>query len=202
MTAIVSYIEPAPGYAREFNRWYEDDHWPYAVLVGPGIFGGQRFVATRACKALRPAGTLFGDPQRGCFLGVALVAEGEQAAWDAWVVEEMKKIAAEGRLFPHREHLHTAVYRVVGGDAPDLGSYAGVVAVASAGALTFAGALQLELERTVVSSTEPSAHRLAFVFTAGDPCVAFVQLPIPGTVGFASPFLATVPGTDMYVEEC
>src|SRR5205823_3974053 len=113
-TVIVSYIEPSAGYAREFNRWYEDDHFPSAVLAGPGVLGGARFVATRACKALRPAGaTLFGDPARGSHLGVAFVAPGRQAEWDAWVVREMETIAAEGRLFPHREHVHTAVYRCV-----------------------------------------------------------------------------------------
>ena len=53
-TAIVSYIEPEPGYAREFNHWYETDHFPSAVLAGPGIVRGERFVAARAGRA--PAG--------------------------------------------------------------------------------------------------------------------------------------------------
>ncbi len=91
-TAIVSFIEPAPGYAREFNRWYEDDHFPQAVLAGPGVLGGARFVATRACKAVRPPhATLFGDPQRGSYLGVAFVAPGMQAEWDAWVLGRWRR---------------------------------------------------------------------------------------------------------------
>jgi hypothetical protein len=200
-TAIVSYIEPEPGYAREFNRWYEDDHWPFAVLAGPGVIAGQRFVATRACKAGRPSGALFGNPARGSYLGVALVDDDRQAEWDAWVVEEMKKIAAENRLFPHREHIHTAVYRLVYGHAPNLGSYPGVVAVASTGALTIPGALHLRLDRTVVSSADPPAHDLALLFTEADPVATLARLNLPGTVGFASPFLATVPGTDTYVDD-
>jgi hypothetical protein len=199
-TAIVSYIEPAPGYAREFNRWYEDDHWPYAVMAGPGIVAGQRFVANRACKAKRPAGTLFGDPARGSYLGVALVADGRQADWDAWVVEEMKKITAEDRLFPHREHVHTAVYDVIDGGAPSLGAYGGVVAIADKPA-DVEGALRLRLARTIISSADPAPHDLVLLFTAGDPASAFDRLAIPGTVGFASPFLATVPGTDTYTED-
>jgi hypothetical protein len=194
-TAVVSYIEPAPGYAREFNRWYEDDHFPSAVLAGPGITGGRRFVATRQCKALRPPGTLLGDPARGSYLGIATVDAGRQADWDAWVVDVMKELTAQGRLFPHREHVHTAVYRVLAGSLPDEG---GVVAVADATrALT--GDLVLELERTIISSANPGQHRLALTFTA-DPVGTFPAFDV-ASVGFASPFLVTIPGTDTYTEE-
>ena len=82
-TAIVSYIEPSAGYAREFNEWYERDHFPATVLAGPGVFSGARFVATKRCKELRPSGALFGDPARGSYLGVAWVLPGKQAEWDA-----------------------------------------------------------------------------------------------------------------------
>jgi hypothetical protein len=39
------------------------------------------------------------------------------------------------------------------------------------------------------------------LFTDDDPGPAFDRLAVAGTVGFASPFLATVPGTDAYVED-
>ncbi|HEV7524618.1 MAG TPA: hypothetical protein VGP92_06610, partial [Acidimicrobiia bacterium] len=109
-TAIVSYIEPHPGQAVAFNRWYERDHFPATVKAGPGVFAGARFVATRACKGLRPAGRLFGDPARGSYLGVAWVLPGKQAEWDTWVAAEMSSLAAHDRLFPGRDHVHTAVY--------------------------------------------------------------------------------------------
>jgi hypothetical protein len=196
-TAIVSYIEPSPGYAREFNRWYEDDHFPAAVLAGPGITGGRRFVATRACKAQRPAGTLFGDPARGSYLGVATLEPGRQADWDAWVVEVMQELTAQDRLFPHREHVHTAVYRVVEGALAEEG---GVVAIADTDAsATLTGDLVLELERTIISSANPQPHRLALTFT-DDPLGTFATFDV-ASVGFAGPFLATIPGTDAYIEE-
>jgi hypothetical protein len=194
-TAVVSYIEPAPGYAREFNDWYERDHFPSAVLAGPGVLGGRRFVATRACKALRPPGTLFGDPTRGSYLGIAIVEAGRQSEWDDWVLEVMKELTAQDRLFPHREHVHTAVYRVLGGALVDDG---GVVAVADP-SRPLTGDLVLDLERTIVSSANPPLHSLALTFTA-DPLGTFPTFDI-ARVGFASPFLATIPGTDAYTEE-
>jgi hypothetical protein len=193
-TAIVSYIEPEPGYAREFNRWYEDDHFPHAVLDGPGVVRGERFVATRACKAVRPPGDLWGDPARGSYFAYALVAPDMQYAWDAWVVERMKELTAEGRLFPHREHVNTAVYRWTGGEDGD-----------GANLIVIAGArgpgMQFELERTIIASADPPPHTLSLVRVAGDPIVAFAELDVPADVGFASPFLATVPGTDTYTED-
>jgi hypothetical protein len=194
-TAIVSYIEPAPGYAREFNEWYERDHFPSAVLAGPGIVAGRRFVATRACKALRPARTLIGDPARGSYLGIAIVEAGRQAEWDAWVPGIMKELTAQDRLFPHREHIHTAVYRVRDGALAHEG---GAIAVADPSHV-LTGDLVLELERTIVSSANPPQHSLALTFTA-DPLGTFATVDL-ARVGFASPFLATIPGTDAYTEE-
>jgi hypothetical protein len=194
-TAIVSYIEPFPGHARAFNRWYEDDHFPSAVLAGPGVVGGRRFVATRSCKAVRPAGELFGDPTRGSYLAVAMLEPGRQADWDAWVVEVMKDLSAQNRLFPQREHVHTAVYRVAGGALAEAGDVVAVADVSQAGA----GDLVLELERTIISSADPPFHTLALTFSA-DPFATFAALDVTG-VGFASPFLATIPGTDTYTEE-
>jgi hypothetical protein len=226
-TAIVSYIEPAPGQARAFNEWYERDHFPATVLAGPGVFAGARFVATRVCKDLRPAdATLFGDPRRGSYLAVAWVLPGKQAEWDAWVAREMEQVAAQGRLFAGREHVHTAVYRFAWeqGDVPAIVALdrgvPGVIAIAtttaSASAIPpdrtcvtfrFMGPIShassivgLELERTIVSSAEPPPHTLVLAFCQSDPIATFAAVTI-GDAGFASPFLATIPGTDAYAED-
>lgn len=211
-TAIVSYIEPAPGYAVAFNRWYERDHFPATVLAGPGVFAGARFVATQACKAQRPAGgTLFGDPARGSYLAVAWLLPGKQAEWDAWVTREMEAITAAGRLFPYREHIHTAVYRYAWGD-PEANTVlqrgpAGVVARAVAGAVgpgdvpALVGVtLGLTCERTIVSAVDPPPHTLVLTFTDDDPC-AGAGAGANDDVAFASPFLAVVPGTDTYTDQ-
>jgi hypothetical protein len=212
-TAIVSYIEPHPGEAVAFNRWYERDHFPATVKAGPGVFAAQRFVATRACKALRPPGRLLGDPARGSYLGVAWVLPGKQAEWDAWVGAEMEQIAAEGRLFPGRDHVHTAVYRFVAASGPvdaivalDRG-FAGVVVAASeheAGVprLDLPAIVVLELERTILSEAQPPAHQLVLGFCDGDPVETYGQsAPLLAACGFASPFLATRPGTDDFAAD-
>ena len=214
-TAIVSYIEPHPGQARAFNEWYERDHFPAAVLAGPGVFAGARFVATKSCKELRPAtGTLFGDPSLGSYLALAWVLPGHQREWDVWVVREMETITAEGRLFAGRDHVHTAVYECgwSGGDVPAIlaldRGFAGVIAVAGTNleplptGTTSASAVGLSLSRTIVSSADPPPHELALLFCDRDPITTFRALELGRErIGFASPFLATVPGTDTYVEE-
>jgi len=115
-TAIVAYIEPHEGQARAFNRWYERDHMYAATTAGPGAFSGARWVATRPCKAVRPAdATWFGDPARGSYLTTVWLLEDSQDEWDAWVLRQMTKLQADAdRLFAGRDHLHTAVYRFTG----------------------------------------------------------------------------------------
>ena len=228
-TAIVSYIEPHPGAARAFNEWYERDHFPFAVLAGPGAYSGARYVATRACKAVRSPAELFGDPHRGSYLAVAWVEPGAQAAWDAWVPGRMDALVAADRMFPGRDHLHTAVYDFVwgvgaAGAPPASGAlgfgYRGVIAVAAFGddaeleawASAVVGgdvpvAVGLHRRRLLVSVLgEPAAHRLVLLFVAGDPQEVWVRAVAPAVaaradVGFAGPFLATVPGTDTYVDD-
>jgi hypothetical protein len=226
-TAIVSYIEPHAGQAREFNRWYERDHFPAAVLAGPGVYAGRRWVATRECKELRPPeGALFGDVARGSYLAAAFVLPGEQVAWDAWVVEQMKKLTAEGgRMFAGRDHVHSAVYRYAGElrsdpDAPGAlaldRNYDGVIAVAvpnDGDHDLWTGVVgpcpvvvAMKRERLVLSTLDPppADHVLLLGFVEGDVMqhwrehvANFADTPVL----FASPFLRTIPGTDAYVDE-
>lgn len=208
-TAIVSYIEPEAGYAQAFNEWYERDHFPATVLAGPGVFSGARFVADAACRARRPAeATLFGDPERGRFLALAWVLPGRQAEWEAWVAGEMEALVAAGRMFPHREHLHTAVYRFVRAAGPIPApmalahGFAGVVATATIAEPPVAAdapcTVVLASERTIRSSAEPPDHHLVLAFTDGDPAGA--DPPTVATGGYASPFRAIVPGTAIHIE--
>jgi hypothetical protein len=211
-TAIVSYIEPHPGQAAAFNRWYESDHFPATVKAGPGVFAGARFVATRACKELRPrSGRLFGDPARGSYLGVAWVLPGKQAEWDEWVGREMQTIVAQDRLFSGRDHVHTAVYEWIWDSgtveaiaALDRG-YPGAIVVADEHVvprLDLAVTIGLRLSRTIVSRAEPPPHELVLGMCAGDPLAEFAALASSvEACGFASPFLATIPGTDTYADD-
>jgi hypothetical protein len=228
-TAIVALIEPHEGQARDFNRWYERDHFYAATTAGPGAFAGARWVATRACKAVRPANaTWFGDAARGSFLTTVWLLDGKQAEWDGWVSNEMETLRAQDRMFAGRDHIQTGVYRycceVRAEDAPSAAvaldhGFAGVIAIAvppgsdsaEMCAREIAGPelpviVGLTSERVILSQAEPPDHALVLGFTAGDPLEAWrarieparARLP---AVGFASPFLRTIPGTDAYVDD-
>lgn len=225
-TAIVSYMEPHAGAERAFNRWYERDHFPAAVLAGPGAYSGARFVATRGCKAVRSEGALFGDPGRGSYLSIAWLVPGAQAGWDAWVGGQMETLRAEDRMFAGRDHLHTAVYEYLweehaaGGPpacvALDRG-YQGLVAIAledendgwvrDLADDELPVIVALRRQRVLVSTLgEPEPHSLLLAFVDGDAIDVWHRLVEPvlaprAGVGFAGPFLATIPGTDTYVDQ-
>ncbi|MCU1428025.1 MAG: hypothetical protein JWL83_2025, partial [Actinomycetia bacterium] len=162
--------------------------------------------------------------------------------WDAWAIAQMKVLTAQDRLFPGRDHLHTAVYRyefeerAEGGPFAALAldrDFAGVVAVAIDGddleaARTWCARLArrempvvaaFTQQRLIMSVLEgaPSAehegsagstsatHILVLGFVDGDVLAVWrdhvepLLAEVP--VGFASPFLRTIPGTDDYVDE-
>jgi hypothetical protein len=231
-TAVVAYIEPHEGAAREFNRWYERDHFYAAALAGPGAFAGARFVATRACKAARPPrGTLFGDPDRGSYLALYWLLPDAQEEWSAWTARQVEMLAPQGRMFAGRDHLHTASYRFVcerGAPHAALAldrNFAGVVTIAIGhddDVPVFLDALVgpcvpvaavFEEERLIMSVlgddavTDPQSHLLVVGFVDGDVMTTWREhvAPMldrtPASVRYASPFLATIPGTDTYVDE-
>jgi hypothetical protein len=222
---VIAYIEPHERQAQAFNRWYERDHMYAAATAGPGAFAGARWVATRACKAVRPKdATWFGDPARGSYLTTLWILDGAQAEWDAWVAGQMDKLRAEpDRMFAGRDHIHTGVYRFVhesrAGSSVSTATaidhpHAGVVvlAVPPGAAVAAADALASDAvptvavfapERTILTSAEPPAHELVIGFTAGDPVAAWRKrvTSLLDRVGFASPFVRTIPGTDMYTDD-
>jgi hypothetical protein len=227
-TAVIAYIEPHAGQTVAFNRWYERDHMYAAATAGPGAFAGARWIATRACKSVRPAtATWFGDPARGSFLTTIWLLEGTQAEWDLWTAAQMGKLAAEGdRMFAGRDHVHTAAYRFRSEcRAPDGTSaataldrpFGGVIAIAvgaGEGAECADAIIGREVpvaavfapERVIMAELEVPAHDLVLGFTVPDPLAAWDARVVPvlatlPDLGFASPFLRTIPGTDSYVDQ-
>jgi hypothetical protein len=228
-TAVVAFIEPHEGQAREFNRWYERDHFYAATTGGPGAFAGARWVANRACKAVRPENaTWFGDPARGSYLTTVWLLDAKLDEWEQWVTTEMEGLRANDRMFAGRDHIHTAVYRycceVRAEDAPSAAvaldhGFAGVIAIvvppgadsAEACAREIAGPevptiVGLTPELVLLSQADPPDHALVLGFTPDDPLTAWRSRIQPAlaklpAVGFASPFLRTIPGTDAYVDD-
>ena len=117
---LYTLIEPHPGRHRDYNRWYERDHFYSGVMTLPGTLSGQRWVATPALKALRlpPASAVVPDPVRGSFLTTYYVDAERIPEWDAEASAAVPSLGAAGRLWPERDHVLTrfvdfahAVYR-------------------------------------------------------------------------------------------
>jgi hypothetical protein len=224
-TAVIAYIEPHEGQAQAFNRWYERDHFYAATTAGPGAFSGARWVATGACKAVRPKDApWFGDPARGSYLTTVWLLADTQSDWQAWVGHQMATLRdSPGRMFAGRDHLQTGVYRFTHETRAEGGvsaataidhPHAGVVLLAVAPstgidtAARLVGAdvptvVVLAFDSTLLTTTEPPPHELVLGFTPGDPLAVWDARvgPLLDRVGFASPFVRTIPGTDAYTDD-
>jgi hypothetical protein len=123
-TMLFTLVEPHRGHEVAYNRWYERDHFYAGCLVGPWLFAGRRFVATRALKDLR-FGTdpdLFGGADLGSYVAIYWILEGRHDDHVDWALRQVQWLHANGRMFAERDHIHTLLYRLAstaaaGGDA-------------------------------------------------------------------------------------
>ena len=109
---LFTLVEPTRGYEREYNRWYERDHFYAGCLIGPYCFAGGRWVATREMKALRfpedsPIAT---SRDVGSLLSLYYILDGHRQEWRTWAAEQVFRLNEQGRMYPHREHVHTLHY--------------------------------------------------------------------------------------------
>jgi len=112
-SALFTLVEPHPGHEVAYNRWYERDHFYAGCMVGPWLFAGRRWVATRDQKDLRfgDAPDVFGDLRRGSYLATYWIVEGKHDLHVDWALEQVRWLHANGRMFEHRDHVHTLLYR-------------------------------------------------------------------------------------------
>jgi hypothetical protein len=111
--ALVTLVEPHRGHEVAYNRWYERDHFYAGCMIGAWTIAGSRWVCTKDLKALRyPADSpVCPDPEKGSFLALYWVLAGKFGEWIQWGTEQVKWLIAEDRMFPHRDHLHTLMYK-------------------------------------------------------------------------------------------
>ena len=50
---LYTLVDPNPGHEVAYNRWYERDHFYAGCMIGPWMFAGSRWFATRELKDLR-----------------------------------------------------------------------------------------------------------------------------------------------------
>jgi hypothetical protein len=111
---IIALHDPHRGHEHDFNRWYEADHMLGAGTMAPWTIAGARWVATRDLRNLRyPADGPFGASDRGSYLMLFWIQAGRLADQQAWVFDEMKKIAEQDRNFAHRDAVTATTYDFV-----------------------------------------------------------------------------------------
>ena len=109
---LYTMVEPHKGFEKEYNRWYERDHFYGGCMTGPYIFAGRRWVATRDLKDLRfPQDSPFAKPaDAGSYLAVYWHLKGYHAEKSAWSRPQVHWLYENGRGFPERTHVHTSNY--------------------------------------------------------------------------------------------
>ena len=110
---LFTLVEPHRGHEVAYNRWYERDHFYAGCMVGPWLFAGRRFVATRALKDLR-FGTdadLFGGVALGSYVAIYRILDGRHDDHVDWALRQVQWLHANGRMFGERDHIHTLLYR-------------------------------------------------------------------------------------------
>ena len=110
---LFTLVEPHRGRELEYNRWYERDHFYAGCMVGPWLFAGRRFVATRPLKGKRFGSDpdLFGGVDLGSFLAVYWILDGRHDDHVDWALRQVQWLHANGRMFAERDHVHTLLYR-------------------------------------------------------------------------------------------
>jgi hypothetical protein len=118
---LFSLSEPAPGYEREYHRWYERDHFFAGCMAGPNYFSGRRWVATRPLKAMRfPADTpIAADIAKGSYLHTYWILAGTYPETLGWSVGQVQQLYDQKRMLLQRENVSSAFYRYVWGSFRD-----------------------------------------------------------------------------------
>jgi len=253
-TMLFTLVEPHAGHEVDYNRWYERDHMLAGCMIGPGWFAGKRWVATRPLKDLRlPESSAFlpGHERAGSYLATYWVHKGEDAEAIAWGSTQVRALHDGGRMYDHRDHVHTLMYvhrwsveRDVDGVPTALAlshPWPGLVAITvdradgDDDARGFSNWLADDLLPAAVEGTalakvagftpiplpegapvtqpdNPGNDRrlLLLGFLDADPAEAWPAVEAlaaslaasgRGSVSWAAPFLATVPGTDRYTDQ-
>jgi hypothetical protein len=243
--ALITMVEPDVGFEHAYNRWYEDDHFYSGAMVGPWMFAGRRWVATRDLLSLRfPVDSPIAQPvTAGCYISTYLVLEGHLQDHRHWSRPAMREyLRPAGRGFENRQHIYTAFSTYDFGvirygerflqphhvlDHPFSGLVVEVIELDQGGSRAeVLRKLQSDVLPDAVKDT-PIAATLAFTpgeghgapgagvnltllsFVQSDPrsCWSLFRehealySEIGGRLVFAAPFIPTVPGTDIYVDE-
>ena len=115
---LLTLVDPNKGFEKAYNRWYERDHYYGGCMIGPYLYAGSRWVATRELKDLRwPAGgeSIAKPTDAGSYVAIYWVEKGHHADhFDEWARTQVRALYGEGRGFAERKHAHTILYDHIG----------------------------------------------------------------------------------------
>jgi hypothetical protein len=114
---LLTLVDPHRGYEIAYNRWYERDHFYAGCMIGPFLFAGSRWVATRALKDARwPYDeTVASPPDAGSYVAIYWVERGHhEEHFGAWARPQVRELYAAGRGFAERRHVHTVLFAHLG----------------------------------------------------------------------------------------
>jgi hypothetical protein len=115
---LLTLVDPHAGFERAYNRWYERDHFYAGCMIGPYLFAGSRWVATRDLKDRRwPKGeeTIASPTDAGSYVAIYFVEAGHhEDHFSTWARPQVNALYAEGRGFPKRRHIHTVLFAHLG----------------------------------------------------------------------------------------
>ena len=115
---LLTLVDPHKGFEQAYNRWYERDHFYAGCMIGPWLFAGSRWVATRELKDLRwPADdeTVANPPDAGSYVAIYFVEKGHHGDhFDDWARPQVRTLYGEGRGFSERTHVHTVLFDHLG----------------------------------------------------------------------------------------
>ena len=181
-SCLFTLVDPERGHEVAYNRWYERDHFYAGCLVGPWLFAGRRWVATRDLKDLRFSedSPLAVPVDAGSYLAVYWVHEGRHREHFAWAIDQVVDLYKDGRGFDNRVHAHTVLVVGVG---PGLGASCARLALRD-GANVAVMARNAERLSAAAAELDPTGDRIV---------ACPVDAPSLGCAGYTSTIRTVTP---------
>ena len=193
-SALFTLVEPHRGHEVAYNRWYERDHFYAGCMIGPWYFAGRRWVCTRELKDMRLGGDspLFGDDRAGSYLALYWVLAGRHRENTDWASRQVHWLHRNERMFPHRDHIHTLLYRYKGADRRDADGVPAELALDH----PFRGLAAVVVERPD-DDAPPAAHAALAPDSAIALVLSFKGIPMPPGAPVTQPGLENVPRREL-----
>lgn len=96
----IGITETVAGHEREFNRWYEDDHFYSGAMAGPWVLAGRRWVATHALRQtwIPEDSPIISPDGQGCYFKAYWFAEGHEDDAELWMNEAFEDLQTPDRF--------------------------------------------------------------------------------------------------------